>query len=89
MTALGSGNGSSPNPPTAPTPPGADNVVRLSALTRSAATSSGPAAGSVQFQFQSEAGRHYRLEGTPDLASGQWEVLLDQIEGTGGPPASD
>jgi len=31
------------------------------------------------------AGSKYRLEGTADLASGQWEILLDQIPGTGTP----
>jgi len=30
-------------------------------------------------------GRSYRLEGSADLASGQWEILLDQIPGTGTP----
>ena len=50
--------------------------MRLSALMRSEA--------GAQFQFATEAGRHYRLEGTADLTSGQWEVLLDYIEDPGG-----
>ena len=50
--------------------------MRLSALMRSEA--------GAQFQFATEAGRHYRLEGTANLLSGQWEVLLDHIPGTGG-----
>ncbi len=38
----------------------------------------------MQFQFATEAGKTYRLEGTTDLTSGQWEVLLDHIEGIDG-----
>jgi len=36
-------------------------------------------------RLPTEAGRHYRLEGSADLASGQWEILLDNIPGTGTP----
>ena len=37
------------------------------------------------FQFATEAGKTYRLEGAAHLTSGQWEVLLDHIEGPGTP----
>ncbi len=77
VTALGSGDLPSSNQtPASPTGSGADHRVSLSALARGG--------GGAQFQFATEAGRHYRLEGTADLLSGQWEMLLEDIPGTGG-----
>jgi hypothetical protein len=37
----------------------------------------------ARFQFPTIAGRKYRIEGTADLASGKWIVLVDAIAGTG------
>ena len=39
----------------------------------------------MTFQFSTATGRKYRLEGTEDLASGQWSVLVDNIQGTSTP----
>ena len=92
MTALPSASGAAnpPAPATSRATPGADHILRLTVLARTAA--------GAQFQWSplphrrlakprlaTEAGKQYRPKrGTADLTSGQWEVLLDHIEGTGG-----
>ena len=78
VTALPSASGitNPAAPATNPAAPGADHLLRLTALARTAA--------GAEFQFATEAGKTYRLEGTADLTSGQWEVLVDHIAGTGG-----
>jgi hypothetical protein len=53
---------------------GNGNRLQLSGLTHSAS--------GVRFHFPAIAGSNYRLEGTPDLSTGQWTPLLE-IEGTG------
>jgi hypothetical protein len=37
----------------------------------------------IHIQFKSVAGRHYRVEWTDDLATGNWNVLTDDVVGTG------
>jgi hypothetical protein len=39
----------------------------------------------IAVRFTSVAGKRYRLERTRDLLSGLWEVVADQVPGTGGP----
>ena len=51
------------------------DTLQLSTLARDA--------DGARFRFPTAAGRKYRLEGTADLASGEWTVLLDHIEGGG------
>jgi hypothetical protein len=58
------------------TPSTSASALRLTDIARTPA--------GAGFQFAAEAGRQYRLEGTEDLASGQWTILLDHIPGTGG-----
>jgi hypothetical protein len=52
-------------------------AAKTTAITSLTSTASG-----VQFQFQTVAGRKYRLEGTDNPASRKWETLLDNIKGT-------
>jgi len=78
VTALPNASGAT-NPPATETNPaatGADHILRLTARPRTAA--------GAEFQFATEAGKRYRLEGTTDLTCGQWEMLLKDIQGTGG-----
>jgi hypothetical protein len=56
---------------------GVGDLPRLSGFARTAAGAS--------FQFPTAVGKIYRLEGTDDLASGRWDILVDRIEGTGTP----
>ena len=55
---------------------GTGSAIQIREIARTAAGAS--------FQFSTVAGRTYRLEGTDDLTSGKWTVLIDQIPGTGG-----
>jgi len=78
VTALPNGSGATnpPAPATSPAAPGADHLLRLTNLARTVA--------GAEFQFATEAGKQYRLEGTTDLTRGPWEVLVDNVQGTGG-----
>jgi alpha-tubulin suppressor-like RCC1 family protein len=75
VTALPTSINTSPSSSTS-TPSTSASALRLTDIARTPA--------GAGFQFATEAGRQYRLEGTEDLASGQWTILLDHIPGTGG-----
>ena len=54
---------------------GTGNIPQVSSVTK--------ITEGMTFQFSTVIGRTYRLEGTEDMASGRWTVLVDNIQGTG------